>query len=408
MTGIKGRGGHPVRFAVASVLGFSLALAAPALAAPNKPHPTTTTITTPTKTNEAFAKLVIKASSIGHVNAKTAGSSSFKPAKNGQSLHVGDTVQTDATGKAEIDYADTAWTRLDVNTTFTIKKLTDAQGNRQVDGSLDVGRTYNRTAALTQSQMFQQDGGGATAAVAGTAFVVSCTSATSCTFTAVIDTINLTGTDGKTKTLNPLDQCDANNGALCATTTHLTPDELALIQWIQENVYLDLVEHGIGDGVFQPFAGTVTVNNGTVQTFAPFTPTTPPPPLPPTNPFVDSTGPIQTAAGAPAYCDPPGNPCLGINDGGNAPNPFVFTINTGNATHVQFNVDNLPATVGALTQGIAPVVNNQLYPVADQFTFTPNTSSGGSGSFTVQARNISPAPENLQIPVTIPVAVGGP
>src|SRR5450631_1984448 len=218
-------GGARIRFVAVSLLGAALAIAAPVAAAaapatPQKASPTTTTTTKP-GTAAAFAKLVIKAASVGHVSVETAGTSTFKPAKNGQSLHVGDTVQTDATGQAEIDYADTAYTRLDVNTTFTIKKLTDSQGNRQVEGSLDVGRTYNRTAALTQSQTFQQDAGGATAAVAGTAFVVTCTSATSCTFTAVIDNINLTGA-GQTKTLNPLDECADNNGAPCGTTTRRT------------------------------------------------------------------------------------------------------------------------------------------------------------------------------------------
>jgi HYR domain/FecR protein len=296
---IKLLGRAPIRLAAASLLGATLVIAAPvaALASPttaSKAGPTTTTTTKPGKT-AAFAKLVIKANSVGHVNVETAGTSTFKPAKNGQSLHVGDTVQTDATGQAEIDYADTAYTRLDVNTTFTIKKLTDSQGNRQVEGSLDVGRTYNRTAALTQSQTFQQDAGGATAAVAGTAFVVTCTSATSCTFTAVIDNINLTGA-GETKTLNPLDECVANNGALCGTTTRLTPDEVALIQWIQTNVYLDLAEHGIGDGVFQPFAATVVVSGAVVQSVsaAPTPPGSPPPP-PPDNDLAISTAPNRTA-----------------------------------------------------------------------------------------------------------------
>ena len=108
----------------------------------------------------------------------------------------------------------------------------------------------------------------------------------------------MTGPDG-TRTLNPLDQCDANNGALCGTTTRLTPDELALIQWIQTNVYLDLVEHGIGDGVFQPFGGTVVVNNGVVQSFTPstpnqpFSPATPPPPSSPSALAIPQSTPID-------------------------------------------------------------------------------------------------------------------
>ena len=63
------------------------------------------------------------------VEVKKKGSDAFKPAKDGQKLHAGDTVRTDATGLAEIDYSDDAYTRLDVNTTFKITKLTNEQGD---------------------------------------------------------------------------------------------------------------------------------------------------------------------------------------------------------------------------------------------------------------------------------------
>ena len=189
-------------------------------------------------------------------------------------------MQTDGVGLAEIDYASDSYTRLDVNTTFTITKLTDSQGNRQVNGTLQTGQTWNRTVALTQSESFQQQGAGTTAAVAGTAFVVDCTSPTQCTFTGVIDNVTLTSSDGQTQTLNPLSQCVSTSGTLCAAPSQLTPDQLALIQWIQTNVFLDLVEHGLGDGVFQPFAATVVVNNGVVQsvTVSAGTASAPPPP----------------------------------------------------------------------------------------------------------------------------------
>jgi FecR protein len=258
--------------ALAAALSGALALAVPGTAGAavhpgSKSSPTTTTTTGQSKKSSAVAKLVIKPDSIGHVQVKPAGSTTLSPATDGESLHEGDTVQTDATGRAEIDYSSDAYTRLDVNTTFTIKKLTDNQGNRQVDGSLDSGRTWNRTAALTQSQSFQQDAGGSTAAVAGTAFVVDCTSAQSCTattsngsgaalFVSVIDNVILTGSNGQTRALGPLSQCTSTNGTLCGAVSRLTPDELGLIQWIQANVFLDFVERGLGNGIFQPFAVT--------------------------------------------------------------------------------------------------------------------------------------------------------
>jgi hypothetical protein len=187
-------------------------------------------------------------------------------------------VQTDGVGLAEIDYASDSYTRLNVNTTFTITKLTDSQGNRQVNGTLQTGETWNRTVALTQSESFQQQGGGATAAVAGTAFVVDCTSPTQCTFTAVIDNVTLTGANGHTQTLNPLSQCASTSGTLCTAVSQLTPDQVALIQWIRVNVFLDYVEHGLGNGIFEPFTATVVVNHGVVQsvTIAPNNPGPPP------------------------------------------------------------------------------------------------------------------------------------
>jgi FecR protein len=421
-------GGARIRFAAVSLLGAALAIAAPVAAAaapatPQKASPTTTTTTKPGKT-AAFAKLVIKASSVGHVNVEAAGTSTFKPAKNGQSLHVGDTVQTDASGQAEIDYADTAYTRLDVNTTFTIKKLTDSQGNRQVEGSLDVGRTYNRTAALTQSQTFQQDAGGATAAVAGTAFVVTCTSATACTFTAVIDNINLTG-DGQTKTLNPLDECVDTNGALCGTTTRLTPDEIALIGWITQNVLADLTEHGIGDGVFQPFAATVGVSGGVVQSVAPApTPTSPPgsPPLPPPPP---PPAPQPKVDQNTAACTLPGSPCVSNNGtmstpGDDTTTPLNFQLTGGSDLNAQsgfsYQFTDFPAIPhGALldtttTQNVDMSTMSNLYAPTDTYKYTPqgDPETNPVDSFKYQVvdnttKTASPTQATVSIKVVTPV-----
>ena len=103
----------------------------------------------------------------------------------------------------------------------------------------------------------------------------------------MIDNTTLTGPNGQTETLNPLNQCVTQNAALCASPTELTPDQLALIQWIRYNVYLDLAEHGIGSGVFDPFAGTVTVTNGVVTSFTPSSST----PTPGFTPEVPSSPP---------------------------------------------------------------------------------------------------------------------
>jgi hypothetical protein len=295
------------------------------------------------------ATLVVKTDSIGHVSVQAAGTSTFTPATNGESLHVGDTVQTDGVGLAEIDYGSDSYTRLDVNTTFTITKLTDSQGNRQVNGTLQTGETWNRTVALTQSESFQQQGAGTTAAVAGTAFVVDCTSPTQCTFTGVIDNVTLTGSNGQTRTLNPLNQCVATSGAVCAANSELTPEQVALIQWIRANVFLDFIERGLGNGIFDPFGGTVTITNGVVQSFTPSTPgqgftpdQSPPAPPAPTAPTIGSS-PILTGG---AYQGPGQDPLGGCTSSQprDPPNQTATEINVGDDCSVDFAINAADAT----------------------------------------------------------------
>lgn len=217
--------------------------------------------------DEAFATLRVTAAT---VSVKAKGADDFKAAKDGDALHAGDTVRTDATGTAEIEYGDDAYTRLDVNTTFKITKLTDDEGNRQVEGIVESGNTWNRTTALTESESFNQTGADATAAVEGTAYGVECDTESHCVFTGVVDDVTLTGKDGQ-KLVGPLDQCDSTAGVLCADITKLTPDQLSA--WIIENLLLDVTE-----GFPWPFGtGTLVVENGTA-TFVPSTPTPPAPP----------------------------------------------------------------------------------------------------------------------------------
>lgn len=112
-------------------------------------------------------------------------------------LKQGDTVKTDATGLAEIDYTDGSITRLANSTVFTISKLTNEKGGRQTQGTLSVGETWNRAAKVSETGSFEVKAGGTTAAVEGTAFVAKCvpksdgSQAVDCTFTAVVDDIKV-------------------------------------------------------------------------------------------------------------------------------------------------------------------------------------------------------------------------
>jgi hypothetical protein len=143
---------------------------------------------------DALANLKITAD---NVQVKQKGKSSFVDAKEGMALKQGDTVKTDASGLAEIDYTDGSITRLANSTVFTISKLTNEKGGRQTQGTLSVGETWNRAAKVSETGSFEVKAGGTTAAVERTAFVAKCvpktdgSQAVDCTFTAVVDDIKV-------------------------------------------------------------------------------------------------------------------------------------------------------------------------------------------------------------------------
>jgi hypothetical protein len=143
---------------------------------------------------DALANLKITAD---NVQIKAKGKTSFVAAKDGQALKQGDTIKTDASGKAEIDYTDGSLTRLSNSTVYTLSKLTDDKGGRQTQGTLTVGEAWNRAAKVSETGSFEVKAGGTTAAVEGTAFVATCvpkndgTQAVDCTFTAVVDNIKV-------------------------------------------------------------------------------------------------------------------------------------------------------------------------------------------------------------------------
>jgi hypothetical protein len=143
---------------------------------------------------ETLAKLKVTAD---NVQIKQKGKSSFVAAKNGMALKQGDTIKTDSTGLAEIDYTDGSLTRLANSTVFTLSVLTSDKGGRQTQGTLSVGETWNRAAKVSETGSFEVKAGGTTAAVEGTAFVAKCvpkpdgSQAVDCTFTAVVDNIKV-------------------------------------------------------------------------------------------------------------------------------------------------------------------------------------------------------------------------
>jgi FecR protein len=221
-------------------LGALAIVAAPAMAKSSAKPKTTTAAA-------ALANLKIQAAA---VTIKPTGKSKFVAAKDGQVLHQGDALKTDAAGKAEIDYTDGSLTRLGSSTEFTITRLTNDRGGRQTEGTITVGDTWSRAAKVSETSSFAVKAGGTTAAVEGTAFAFSCTlvnSQLSCTVVAVVDNVKVSGGNGGQTELTPSTKIVAIAGNL-GPIVNLTYDDLAGNALISGNLLLDQ-QAGKGKGL---------------------------------------------------------------------------------------------------------------------------------------------------------------
>lgn len=126
------------------------------------------------------------------VAARDAGASEFVPAQDGTSLDVGDAVQTDDAGRAQLTYGDGSLTRIDKDSVFEVVALTLEPLKAQL--KLDAGRVWNRVQDLTETQgSFEVETPVATAAVRGTAFTVACVrDDDACTFSVAEGLVEVT------------------------------------------------------------------------------------------------------------------------------------------------------------------------------------------------------------------------
>ena len=225
----------PVKAALSlcAVVVCLLAFAAPALAAPTaKPKQAQSPAA------KILARLTIRTP---NVEIKTKNKTTFKKGASGQVLKQGDTLRTDATaGLAEISYTDGSYTRLGPNTEFSITKLTEKQGVRQTQGTLTVGSTWNRAAEVAETGSFKVMAGGATAAVEGTLFAVTCTvnaGQTSCNFIDLFDPVTVTF-NGVSVPLTSATKLSLNQGQLGVPQV-LTREDLLADLWVAGNIFLD-------------------------------------------------------------------------------------------------------------------------------------------------------------------------
>lgn len=173
-------------------------------------------------------------------SVEKAGTTTFGAGHTGQSLAAGDTVSTDASGFAEIDYPDGSLARLDANSSLTVTSLSDAQRVQRVVTKLKSGQLWNRVKAVTSSQgRYEVDTAYADATVRDPAFIVDCRATSSCTFTVFQGSITVTPAAGGTSVVLRAGQ------RLTATSAGLGPvntprkDTLLTNAFLSSNLTID-------------------------------------------------------------------------------------------------------------------------------------------------------------------------
>jgi hypothetical protein len=185
------------------------------------------------------------------------GATDFTKGKPNQKVGVGDTIQTDGTGLAQITFQDGSLTRLDHGSIFTLDKLNNTTGKRQVQGTVSAGQTWNRVQKLSENESFQQKGNGATASTVGTAFITKCSLPSGTAFTTVKNKKQLKKLqkaskcdftlDGKLKLVALGKTVDVNRGQSATVdatgnagdAVTVPPDVFYNNQWILTNLQLD-------------------------------------------------------------------------------------------------------------------------------------------------------------------------
>jgi hypothetical protein len=122
---------------------------------------------------------------------------SFAAATTGSLVRAGDSLQTDAKGRASITLADGTLTRLATDTTITLDSAHFSKSGNLHDAKLteQIGRTFTNVQHLISGATFQVAGKSATATVRGTKFEVYITKDGSMTVKLFEGTLDFDGTN---------------------------------------------------------------------------------------------------------------------------------------------------------------------------------------------------------------------
>lgn len=175
---------------------------------------------------------------------RTQASSAFAPARDGQGLAVANTVRTNGTGFAQVDYRDGSLTRLDANAQLTLTDLSTAQQAQRVVAKLDGGRAWSRVKKITSSQgRYEIDTAVASASVRGTTFTVDCTPPDgSCIFTVIDGVVTVTPHGGTPVDVHAGESVTVHKDGKLTHDPAQTPAQFAQVPWIAKNAAIDTSE----------------------------------------------------------------------------------------------------------------------------------------------------------------------
>ncbi len=198
------------------------------------------------------------------VEARVAPSVVYEPVDSEIEARAGDGVRTDATGFAEIVYADGSLTRLDVDTDFEILTLADDE-TAAATTRLNAGRVWNRVEqAAGPDDAFEVDTPVASASVRGTAFVVSCATEKICIFAALEGTIVVTPRRGAAVTLEAPASLTVRASGISGDPVPLPFDAAFADPWFADNAARDAAR-GFADAaeMYEPYGPSAASLEGT-------------------------------------------------------------------------------------------------------------------------------------------------